>query len=85
MWCQWKPDLKHVKVWKFPTYVEKIKVKNLEARSLKWSFVSNPKHLVGELFYLHDDQGIIMDLEVCCLEDKIVLEIGEGGKIILRE
>lgn len=66
------------KIWRCLTYVKKTKVEKLEARSLKGCFV-------GYLFYVHDDQWIIVALQAHFMEDEFIQEDGVGRLIVLNE
>ena len=72
MWRNRKPSLNHIKILGCPTYVKKTKVDKLEARSLKGHFVGYLEDSMRYLFYLHDDQRIIVALQAHFLEDEFI-------------
>ena len=80
-----KPSLKHIKIWGCSAFIKKTKVDKLESRSLKGCFIGYPDDSMGYLFYLPDDQRIIVALQAIFLEEEFIREGGEGRKIVLEE
>ena len=86
IWRGRKPSLRHMRIWGCPAYVKKTKVDNkLETRSLIARFIGYPEDSMGYLFYLHNDQTIIVALKAHFLEEEFVWEGGKGREIILGE
>ena len=52
IWHGKAPSLKHLKIWGYPTYIKKLKIEKLDARSIKGRFIGYPKDSLGYYFYL---------------------------------
>ena len=72
MWIGRKPVLSHLRIWRYPAYVKRLKMDKLGARSDKYIFIGYLKKIKRYYFYLADEQKTFVSLKIVFLEKKIL-------------
>ena len=85
IWKGRKPNLKHLKIWGYSTYVKNIFGHKLNARSDKYRFVGYPKETNGYYFYHPIDQKVFVSRHTTFLENEFIQEGSSGRNIELTE
>ena len=85
IWHGRAPSLKHVKIWRCPAFIKKLKSDKLDAKSIKGRFVGYLKDSLGYCFYLYAEQVVVVSRDVIFLEKEFLKEGGKGKKITLDE
>ena len=84
MWTNKKPYLSHMKVWGCPTYVKRILLDNLEAKSDKCLFVGYPKETMGYHFYNSLEQKVFVSKHAVFVEKESLLPEPEANIIEMK-
>ena len=85
IWHGRAPSFKHVKIWRCPAFIKKLKSDKLDAKSIKGRFVGYPKDSLGYCFYLPAEQIVVISRDVIFLEKEFLKEGGKGRNIMLDE
>ena len=72
IWNGRKPNLKHLKIWGYLTYVKNIFGHKLSARSDKYRFVGHPKKTNGYYFYYPTEQKVFVSRHATFLKNKFI-------------
>ena len=75
IWTGHKPALTHLRVWRCPAYVKRLKIDKQGARSDRCNFIGYPKEIKGYYFYYPDEQKLFVSLRATFLEKEF---LGEG-------